>query len=1001
MTDALRDTLQQSLGTAYRIDRELGGGGMSRVFVAHDMALDRDVVVKVLSDEHTGGLSSDRFRREIQVIARLQHPHIVSILSAGGADGALYYVMPYVRGETLRARLSREGSLTVPDTVKLLRELLDALAFAHDHGVVHRDIKPENVLLEAGHVVVADFGIAKALRESGNMTSVGIAIGTPAYMAPEQATADPTVDHRADLYAVGVLAYELLVGTPPFVGSTQQVITAHITKPAPSVQLRRDDVPDALAQLIARALTKEPSARPQSAREMLTALDTVLTPSGTRTAAATAVAGAGLATGRRRWPLVAALAGVVIVAGAVFALRGRSAAPRVAAGAELIAVTPLGAVSDTSLTRLGQDLVVTLSANIDGVGSVRSIDAATLLMKSRHSASPMPLADAQSLARELGAGSVMTGTLIRENNQVRASVVLYRVGTDSVLAKASVLAPSNNIAALTDSLTWAVLRQVWRRGTPPSPVLAGLTTASFDALRAFLDGERKFQRLNVDGALLEYRRAFELDSNFVQAYLRFDYVNEWNLRGADALVHQRLLALKSRLPERERLWVETREHRLPVPQAVAEWKALAQQYSDYPPFLMEAADPIIHFGPVYGIPISEARPLLDRLDQLVPDHADTKMHQAVERLSGGTPLQAADAMAKAGAMSTGAWGELLSLSADMMRAREIGSPMPTADRAVDLARLSSKEAASEPAWLLITGYSTFKPVAPERQLEMLSRAREAGFLSGDIEKATNVAESDFRIARGDWAGALTAARRMEASTLPAALRLSAARVATLGAWLEAIEPAVADTVVRRAMAGGLAGTDTRSRVELRFLDGLVGTIFGDEPRVRSAIRLLFADSALLSQHTGRTLSGLWLARIAPDVAADSLRAVTEDVMQRGAYIMAAEAVGRFVITRALRKRGDAAAVERYLMWTDGGMNTPAEWTTLRTVLPIVQFERGSAFDAAGNREAAIIQYRRFVELYDQPPPAHRAMVEEAKERLAVLEKSDAPRTQAVPKRRTR
>ena len=235
-------------------------------------------------------MSADRFRREIQVIARLQHPHIVPILAAGSADGALYYVMPFIGGETLRARVAREGSMPVADVARVLRELLDALAFAHSHGVIHRDIKPDNVLIEAGHAVVADFGVAKALRESGTMTSAGYSLGTPAYMAPEQATADPTADHRADLYAVGVLAYELVTGSPPFTGSSQQMITAHITTPPTAVRQRRSDVPEPLAGLIMRALEKEPGDRPQSAQEMLEALETVATPAPTTQAAPAPVA---------------------------------------------------------------------------------------------------------------------------------------------------------------------------------------------------------------------------------------------------------------------------------------------------------------------------------------------------------------------------------------------------------------------------------------------------------------------------------------------------------------------------------------------------------------------------------------------------------------------------------------------------------------------------------------------------------------------------------------
>ena len=266
----LREALAQALGTGFRIERELGGGGMSRVFLARDLALDRDIVVKVLPADSSGAADAGRFRREIQVVARLQHPHVVPILSAGVADGALYYTMPFIGGETLRARLTREGPLPIADALRTLRELLDALSFAHRHGVVHRDIKPENVLVEAGHAIVADFGIAKALRESGSMTSVGISVGTPAYMAPEQAAADPATDHRADIYSFGCLAYEMLAGRPPFVGKTpQKLLAAQMGEaPQPIAELR-PDTPDTLASLVMACLEKDADDRPQRAVEIV------------------------------------------------------------------------------------------------------------------------------------------------------------------------------------------------------------------------------------------------------------------------------------------------------------------------------------------------------------------------------------------------------------------------------------------------------------------------------------------------------------------------------------------------------------------------------------------------------------------------------------------------------------------------------------------------------------------------------------------------------------
>ena len=280
MDTELRARLDQSLGDAYRLERELGGGGMSRVYVAEETALGRRVVVKVLPPELASGVNAERFRREVQLAAGLQHPHVVPVLSAGAADGMLYYTMPYVAGESLRARLAREGALPVADAVRVLREVADALAHAHAHGVVHRDVKPGNILLAERHAVVTDFGIARALSaaaaDADTLTATGLALGTPAYMAPEQAIGDAHVDHRADLYALGAVAYELLAGQPPFAGpDAQAVLAAHVTRPPVPLRVLRPAVPVALEVLVMRCLEKNAADRPQSAEEVLDALEKI------------------------------------------------------------------------------------------------------------------------------------------------------------------------------------------------------------------------------------------------------------------------------------------------------------------------------------------------------------------------------------------------------------------------------------------------------------------------------------------------------------------------------------------------------------------------------------------------------------------------------------------------------------------------------------------------------------------------------------------------------
>ena len=279
----LRDQLQGTLGAAYSLERELGGGGMSRVFVATETALGRTVVVKVLPPDLVGSVNMDRFRQEIRLAARLQHPHIVPVLSAGEMNGVPYYTMPFVEGQSLRDRLRDTGALPLGETLSILRDVAKALAYAHVHGVMHRDIKPDNIMLSGGVAVVTDFGIAKALSSSTiatgrtSLTMRGTSIGTPAYMPPEQAAADPSTDHRADIYAFGCVAYELLTGQPPFAEvALHKRLAAQITDAPAPLSGFRPDVPRALDALIARCLQADPAHRPQKAEEIVEALDAVV-----------------------------------------------------------------------------------------------------------------------------------------------------------------------------------------------------------------------------------------------------------------------------------------------------------------------------------------------------------------------------------------------------------------------------------------------------------------------------------------------------------------------------------------------------------------------------------------------------------------------------------------------------------------------------------------------------------------------------------------------------
>ena len=283
MTTALQERLQATLGTAYQVERELAPGGMSRLFLATERALDRKVVVKLLPPELATEHSAQRFQREMLVTARLQHAHILPVLTAGARDGLLYYVTPYVAGDSLRNRIATKGSLPIGEVIGLLREVAEALAFAHARAVVHRDLKPDNIFLQHGHAILADFGIARAVEKATRgtpterLTVTGLGIGTPGYMSPEQLAGDPNVDARTDIYAMGVVGYEMLAGHPPFPGrSPAKVIVAHMTETPEPVMTYRGDAPPLLSELIGGCLQKDPADRWQTVAELMPQLQELM-----------------------------------------------------------------------------------------------------------------------------------------------------------------------------------------------------------------------------------------------------------------------------------------------------------------------------------------------------------------------------------------------------------------------------------------------------------------------------------------------------------------------------------------------------------------------------------------------------------------------------------------------------------------------------------------------------------------------------------------------------
>jgi len=419
MSDAL-ERVRAVFQGSYSVERELGRGGMATVYLATDLKHDRQVALKVLRPELTSALGGDRFPREIQIIAQLTHPHILPLHDSGEADGLLYYVMPYVEGRSLRDRLREESPLSTHDATRILREVADALAFAHGRGVIHRDIKPENVMLSGRHALVTDFGVAKAVTEAGGeqLTTVGVALGTPSYMSPEQAMGEPDVDARSDIYALGILGYEMLTGAPPFVKDTPRaLLSAHVIEPPGEITEARPDIPGELGALVMRCLEKDPDGRWQTAEEVVRRLELLSTPSGgmtpthTRPLTATEAANSRPNGGTSRTPMILGGVGVALVAvlAAVFLLGGADG------GIDSVAVLPLQDLSGTDpafVNAVHDQLVTTL-----GRRDVVAVVSRSNVMRFEGSGQTT-----REIADALDVQAVVEGTVYRDGDRMRINL---------------------------------------------------------------------------------------------------------------------------------------------------------------------------------------------------------------------------------------------------------------------------------------------------------------------------------------------------------------------------------------------------------------------------------------------------------------------------------------------------------------------------------------------------------------------------------------------------
>jgi TolB-like protein/tetratricopeptide (TPR) repeat protein len=559
----LPELLTASLSDRYRLKRELGAGGMATVWLADDVRHHRQVAVKVLREVLTASLAKERFLREITIAAGLTHPHIVPLHDSGEAAGQLFYVMPYVDGPSLRQKLLQGGELPITDAVRILRDVADAMAHAHKRGVVHRDLKPENVMLSERHALVTDFGVAKAVSEATGrqtLTTAGIALGTPAYMSPEQAMADPHADHRSDIYAFGVLAYEVLTGRTPFQGgSPQELLAAHVTTPAVPVAQYRATIPPALAALVMRCLEKKPADRPQRAEELIPSLEAVLT------------AGAGItphheapqpetpdaarsSSVRWRRPLLITAAAVIAVASGAYAW-WRIASPFAAAiQRDRVAVMRFeNRTGVDSLETFGLILADVLTNDLNRSGVVSAVPT-TIVNALVTSAKAAGFATTPAfVASETGSGLVVTGTYFRQGDSlaVQAEIidaVHARMAAPIPLVTFLHDAPGRGIDTLRERVLVALSARM-------NPLLASSAVReiplSLRAYRKYAEGWEHYTSGRYQQALRLFNKALVIDTGALSVRMMIaltEMNGSQNIRATDSV----LRLIEPRLSEMQR-----------------------------------------------------------------------------------------------------------------------------------------------------------------------------------------------------------------------------------------------------------------------------------------------------------------------------------------------------------------------------------------------------------------------------------------------------------------
>ena len=523
----LPNVLRDGLAERYRIERELGAGGMAVVYLARDLQRDRDVALKVLRSELSTMSAAERFDREVRIAGRLVHPNILPVLDSGrvpgsgGEDGHLWYTMPFVEGESLRDRLKREKQLPVDEAVRLTSEIADALGYAHGQGILHRDIKPENILLAASHALVADFGVARALGESNErITTTGLAIGTPGYMSPEQSTGERELDARSDLYALASVSYEMLAGEAPFTGpSAQAVIARRLSQPPPSIRVIRPGVPDSVDRVLQRALAPVPADRFATTAEFARALSDAAT--GARVSPHSPRA-------RLRWPAIAGAAVLLVAVAAFVAMRlGRQSSVPPAAmtnadsGALRLAVLPFRFIGPDSADRyLADGITEEITSALANLGGLRVIDRASVVQYAAGASTP------RAIRAALAVDALIDGALQKSGDAIRVRVRLIDPAAEEERWSQTWDHTARDVFRVQSEVATKVAGTLRiQLAERESRSLARPPTTNPDAYDAYLrarahgrSADFRGRRMLTDSIIADLTKAVQIDSTFAVAW---------------------------------------------------------------------------------------------------------------------------------------------------------------------------------------------------------------------------------------------------------------------------------------------------------------------------------------------------------------------------------------------------------------------------------------------------------------------------------------------------